>query len=348
MALTTSKRLAVGIVTVVVYSVVSLLVATLLKKYMEGEEDFLGSGDNHTKTIRSCVSRPSGPTFEQIGGLESVKRDLRRSIVTPLSNPSLFFKGPLALRPPRGVLLSGPPGTGKTMLAKAVASESRANMLTLSSSTLESKYFGDSSKIVKKAFEMARGELQPCIVFFDEIDGIGRVRNEMDQACTYTLKTELLRNLDGEGEQDSSCQVVVLACTNCASSLDPALKRRLPKVLHVDVPSLEGRVDILRRITEGEAASTTLNSNKKKVSTISVVAEMTEGFTGSDLRALYSEASSLRYHDANVEEILRKNEVKDGDAMMRMIGKLEMRHWEKAIQKRDESQRAIHSSNLKH
>ena len=326
------KRLLVTLIYLIVSATCTAIVASLASKHLGGDE--LNGGGDLKKTVRESVSRPQDLSFSEVGGLEEVKKDLMRSVVTPLLNPDVFFSGPKALRPPRGVLLSGPPGTGKTMLARAVASEANANFMSLSSSTLESKWFGESSKIVREAFRMARTELQPCIIFFDEIDGVGRRRNEADQSCTYSLKTELLKNLDGEAGEDSSSAVMVLACTNCESSLDPALRRRLPKVLHVDKPDLEARVDILVKMTFEEATSVTPRKGKK-IPTVRLVAELTEGFTGSDLSALYSEASSLRYHSADVERILKKREVKDGRSVMAMLGPLSLSHWKAALSKKE-------------
>ena len=214
-----ATRVVLGVLYAVVATVASVLLARFLK------EDGM-MGDGFDATIRGCLATPTNESLDDVGGLAAVKDELRKIVLLPLKYPDAFFKGPKALHPPRGVLLHGPPGTGKTMLARALASESGVPFVALTSATLESRWYGDTPKLLASAFRLARDEWQPCILFMDEIDGMGRKRSDLDQACVYSFKTELLRNMDGV--QDAA--VVVLACTNCPDSLDPALRRRFARV----------------------------------------------------------------------------------------------------------------------
>lgn len=308
----------------VVY-VVILAASVWTTKALRTTDGATGVTDTHRDAARSCVLKPSGEALCDVGGLVEAKGVLRRAILFPLKYPNIFFHGPLPLRPPRGVLLHGPPGTGKTMLVRALASESNVPFLSLSSAALESKWWGESGKLIQAAFEVAR-EMQPCILFFDEIDGIGRARSGEDQSCVYAFKTELLRNLDG-AEQHSAA-VVVVACTNCLQLLDPALRRRLPLLVPVNPPDEEARREILARLTRDETPPDAPDEGDA----LDWVAKRTPGFTGSDLAALYAEASAARLERVDVPAVLAAGDVSDGASLLAHVGRLRHDHWRVALQ----------------
>ena len=300
----------------VVYALVLSLLGYAITQLQEEGGDGKGAAGSHAAAIRACVVRPTGETLEDVGGLESIKEALRRAVLLPLRHPEVFYRGPKALRPPRGVLLHGPPGTGKTMLARALASESGVPLVALTSAALESKWWGESSKLIEAAFRVARTELQPCILFFDELDGMGRARSEQDQACTYSFKTELLRNLDGvEGDQGAA--VMVLACTNCPQALDPALRRRFPRVLHVDKPDARARLSILHALSKEDAVD---------AAALEAVARVTVGSTGADLAALYAAASAARFDSATAMDAALQAGA-DGAELVARAGALGRAHW---------------------
>lgn len=317
------------LVRIVVSMVVTSIVAFLLDKLLNGDAFSLPGMSDHDRAVKACIVPRSTTGLDDIGGLEAIKEDLRRSVILPLRHPHIFFKGPKALLPPKGVLLHGPPGTGKTLLAKAIATESNATFLALSSATLESKWWGESAKLVEAAFRLARTELQPCVVFFDEIDGMGRTRTEHDQACVYSFKTELLRNMDGfDTNQDGvPAAVMVVACTNNVNALDAALRRRLPHVIHVGRPDTKARLDILHKITRTDVIP---------ASVLSTVASLTEGYTGSDLAALYADASSQRLAERNLPRLVASlpHDARAGELLLSKLGPMRLRHWKTAIQLR--------------
>ena len=303
------------VVGAVVYMVVAAVVSLLLARALREE---LPTG-GHESAIRACIVPPDPRlSLDDIGGLARAKEDLRRVVLLPLKHPRVFYNGPSALRPPRGVLLHGPPGTGKTMLARALAAESGVPFVALTSAALESKWFGESSKLLSATFRLARDELQPCILFFDEIDGMGRARSDQDQSCVYSFKTELLRNLDGVEGGDGAA-VVVLACTNCPHALDPALRRRFPRVIHVDRPDEAARLDILRRLLRDEI--------EVDDASLRAVAKRCVNHTGADLAALVAAATAKRLDGQTVEDMLDDGRVTSGAQLLRHMGPLTEEHF---------------------
>ena len=222
-------------------------------------------------------------TLENFGGLSYIKEDIKTSILLPLKYPHIFFSD-TCLRPSRGVLLHGPPGTGKTLLARAVAKDAHVPFISLSLASLENKYFGESSKLIRGAFTLAR-KIQPCIIFFDEIDGVLRKRSEMDQSATYGMKTEILQQIDGIASKQTD-SVFVIGTTNNLQSLDAAIKRRLPKKYEITLPTLHDRLEILKLKLDKEIDF--------EVSTLNWLAKVTHGFSGSDIDDLIRQSCSIR------------------------------------------------------
>ena len=241
----------------VLTSITTLLLFFLqhsLRRLTEGKPimDFSLSGDKqvshtaHEKKILESVVNASSieEKLADIGGLSAIKADIRAQILLPLKHPKVFFGDVKSLHPPRGVLLHGPPGTGKTMLARAIAAEAGCPFIALTLSSLEDKWFGESSKLLAAAFSVA-AKLQPCVLFIDEIDGFMRRRTESEHEATYGMKTEFLQHMDGIGSSKKDA-FIVIACTNCVSALDPAIKRRLPQQFEIGYPDPAELMEILR------------------------------------------------------------------------------------------------------
>jgi len=214
--------------------------------------------------------------FEDIGALDEVKRTLQELVMLPLQRPELFSKGNLT-NPCKGILLFGPPGTGKTMLAKAVATQSGANFINISMSSIASKWFGEGEKYVKAAFTLA-SKIAPTVIFVDEVDSIlGKRDRPGEHEAMRKIKNEFMSNWDGLRTKSNE-RVLVMGATNRPFDLDDAVLRRLPRRIMVDLPSAENRIKILKVILKNEDLSSDFDFEK--------LSFMTEGFSGSDLKNL--------------------------------------------------------------
>eukprot|EP01059_Diplonema_ambulator_P003081 TRINITY_DN1271_c0_g1_i2.p1 TRINITY_DN1271_c0_g1~~TRINITY_DN1271_c0_g1_i2.p1 ORF type:complete len:468 (+),score=136.47 TRINITY_DN1271_c0_g1_i2:28-1404(+) len=246
--------------------------AKLLKDLSEDEK----------KIASEILDTSPGVTFDQIAGLKKVKETLYEIIVAPSLNPALFT----GLRTPaKGVLLFGPPGNGKTMLAKAVATECNATFFNISASSITSKFVGESEKQVRSLFSAAR-KLQPSVIFIDEIDSMLTSRKSSEHDASRRLKTEFLVQMDGAGS-NADDRILILGATNRPFELDDAALRRMPKRVYIPLPDKETRKGLIASKLKGEKA--TLD--------ISALLQITEGYSGSDLASLCSEAAMYPLRD---------------------------------------------------
>jgi len=245
--------------------------------------------NQYEKQIHENIVNPDkiSDRLSSIGGLQEIKEDIQANVLLPLKHPQIFFsKESTILRPSRGIILHGPPGTGKTMLARAIAAEANVPFLSLGLSSLENKYFGESNKLVQGLFTLAR-KIQPCILFFDEIDGIMKQRNELDQSAVYGLKTELLSQIDGMGNQPDD-SIFIIGTTNNLRLLDSAIKRRLPKCYEVLLPNESERLEIILLKTQDDKVSPDI---------LEWVAKHTNNTSGSDLNEIIRRASAFRLQE---------------------------------------------------
>ncbi|KAF7048440.1 hypothetical protein CFC21_057205 [Triticum aestivum] len=241
-----------------------------------------------------------GVTFDDIGALENVKETLKELVMLPLQRPELFCKGQLT-KPCKGILLFGPPGTGKTMLAKAVATEAGANFINISMSSITSKWFGEGEKYVKAVFSLA-SKISPSVIFIDEVDSmLGRRENPGEHEAMRKMKNEFMVNWDGLRTKDKE-RVLVLGATNRPFDLDEAVIRRFPRRLMVNLPDASNREKILKVILAKEelGQDTDLES----------LANMTDGYSGSDLKNLCVTAAHYPIREILEKEKKEKNVAK--------------------------------------
>ena len=295
-----------------------------LDKLIVNQEDF-------TKALREIT--PSGMRevfienpdvkWEDVGGLEVVKRELQEAVEWPMKYPGLYDK--LGHNMPRGILLHGPSGTGKTLLAKAVATQSEANFVSVRGPELLSKWVGESERGIREIFKRAR-QSAPCVIFFDEIDSIAPIRGAGGEtAVTERVVSQLLTELDG---MENMHGVVVLAATNRADMIDPALLRpgRFDKIIQIPLPDKESRKSILK--INAEKIPIIDDVNDPQHVDFNKISEQTDGLSGADTASIANTAVSLVIH----EFLDSHPDVKDVERNS-ITAKVTMKHFEEAVKK---------------
>jgi len=259
------------------------LTPEFLNKLQVTNDDFQNALKDITPSaMREVYIETPDVRWSDIGGLDTIKKELQEAVEWPLKYPDLYST--IGYTMPKGILLFGPSGTGKTLLAKSVATESEANFISVRGPELLSKWVGESERGVREVFRRAR-QASPCIIFFDEIDSLAPLRGlGGDSMVTERVVSQLLTELDGI---QSLAGVVVLAATNRMDMVDPALLRagRFDKLLYIPQPDKNARRQILGIQTKGKRIGADLDLDR--------VAEMTDGFSGADVTAVVNTAVSL-------------------------------------------------------
>ncbi|KAL8822377.1 MAG: hypothetical protein Q9191_006889 [Dirinaria sp. TL-2023a] len=237
-------------------------------------------------------------TFEDIGGLTAIISELKESVIYPLTMPHLYSSTSSLLSAPSGVLLYGPPGCGKTMLAKALAHESGATFINLHISTLTEKWYGDSNKLVNAVFSLA-GKLQPSIVFIDEIDAVLGTRRSGEHEASGMVKAEFMTLWDGltsANTRGEPQRILVLGATNRIQDIDEAILRRMPKKFAVSLPNAQQRLRIMGLILKDTRI------DKEKFD-LEYLVRVTAGMSGSDIKEACRDAAMVP-----VRDFIRKNQ----------------------------------------
>ena len=279
------------------------------------------------EAVEVGAARMPEVTYEDIGGLGDIVPKIREMIEIPLRRPEVFER--LGVEPPKGVLLYGSPGTGKTLIAKAVANESGANFISISGPEIMSRWYGGSEENLRNVFEEAEKNA-PSIIFIDEIDAIAPKREQVTGEVERRVVSTLLTQMDG---LKSRGKVIVIAATNIPNMLDPALRRtgRFDREIEIPIPDKKGRKEILQIHTRRMPLEKEVDLDK--------LAEITYGYVGADLAGLAKEAgmhalrrvipeiSSLKEDDQIPKEVLEKLKVtkEDFDYALRMVPHSAMR-----------------------
>jgi len=246
------------------------------------------------------VTEKPSVTLKDIAGLENAKQTLREAIVLPLMRPDLFSG---ARRPWKGILLFGPPGCGKTLLAKATAAEVEATFFNVSASSIISKWLGESEKLVKTLFELAR-EKQPSIIFIDEVDALAGARGGEHDAMRR-VKTELLTAMDGLSSSETD-RIVTVGATNLPEAIDGAFRRRFERRIYIPLPDVAAREAIYKYNTRGIETSSDVD--------FSILAEITDCYSGADIAMVCREAIMTP-----IRELDMSGAITDTDIMARSV-----------------------------
>lgn len=256
----------------------------VLKKIVVTNDDFKSAlKEIQPSALREVLVQVPNVKWDDVGGLDDVKQELKEAVEWPLKHPEKFEK--FGVRPPKGTLLYGVPGTGKTLLAKAVASESEANFISIKGPELLSKWVGESEQGVREVFRKAK-QTAPTVIFFDEIDSIASTRsaNDSDSGVTKRVVNQLLTEMDGLEELED---VAIIAATNRPDILDAGLMRpgRFDRHIKVDLPNEDARLSIFKVHTEDMPLADDVSLEK--------LAKQTDGYVGADIESVCREAAML-------------------------------------------------------
>jgi len=273
----------------------------------ENKKQAVADGDNKDKdkddpdaklkeSLMSCViTEKPNVKWSDVAGLEKAKESLQEAVILPLKFPHLFTG---KRKPWKGILLYGPPGTGKSYLAKACATEAKGTFYSVSASNLVTKWMGESERLVKNLFKLAR-ETKPAIIFIDEIDSMVSARTDGEAEATRRIKTEFLVQMDGVGNDDDG--LLVLGATNIPWGIDPAARRRFQRKIYISLPDEVARLHMFK-LNVGKTPNNLVDDDYKKL------AEISEGYSGSDIAVLTQDAIFEPVRKCSSAKYFRKNE----------------------------------------
>ena len=251
------------------------------KKKVANKEGGGGEDDEDAKLkdqLSGClVTEMPNVSWDDVAGLENAKQALKEAVILPIQYPQLF-EG--KRQPWKGILLYGPPGTGKSYLAKAAATETKGRFFSVSAANIVSKFMGESERLIKALFELARKN-KPAVIFIDEIDSVLSARTDGENEATRRLKTEFLIQMQGVGKDDKG--ILVLGATNIPWGLDPAVRRRFQKKIYISLPESKAR-KLMLKLNLGDTYNDLTDEQ------FGILGDLTEGYSGSDIYNLTQDA----------------------------------------------------------
>ena len=251
------------------------------KKKVANKEGGDGEDDEDAKLKEqlsgTLVTEMPNVSWDDVAGLENAKRALKEAVILPIQYPQLF-EG--KRQPWKGILLYGPPGTGKSYLAKAAATETKGRFFSVSAANIVSKFMGESERLIKALFELARKN-KPAVIFIDEIDSVLSARSEGENEATRRLKTEFLIQMQGVGKDDKG--ILVLGATNIPWGLDPAVRRRFQKKIYISLPEAKAR-KLMVKLNLGDTYNDLTDEQ------LEILGNLIEGYSGSDIYNLTQDA----------------------------------------------------------
>ncbi|XP_003737268.1 transitional endoplasmic reticulum ATPase [Galendromus occidentalis] len=266
-------------------------------------------GKSSPSALRETVVEVPNVSWEDIGGLEGVKQELQEMIQYPVEHPDKFLK--FGMSPPKGVLFYGPPGCGKTLLAKAIANECQANFISIKGPELLSMWFGESESNVRDIFDKARAAA-PCVLFFDELDSIAKSRGgsvgDAGGAADRVIN-QILTEMDGMGAKKN---VFIIGATNRPDIIDPAILRpgRLDQLIYIPLPDEKSRMQVFRACLRKSPVAKDVD--------IGFLAKITSGFSGADVTEICQRAAKIAISESIQKEIQREKSRAEGSNAMEM------------------------------
>jgi transitional endoplasmic reticulum ATPase len=282
-------------------------------------------GGSNPSALRETVVEIPNVTWEDIGGLEGVKQELKETLQYPMEHPELFKK--FNMQPSKGVLFYGPPGCGKTLLAKAIANECQANFISIKGPELLTMWFGESEANVREIFDKARAAA-PCILFFDELDSIARSRGGSSGdggGAADRVINQILTEMDGVGQKKS---VFIIGATNRPDIIDSAIMRpgRLDQLIYIPLPDHKSRHAVLKSVLRKSPISKDVDLN--------FLSEKTHGYSGADLTEICQRACKNAIRESITKEIEKKSREQSEDVMATdedPVPEITRRHFEEAM-----------------
>lgn len=267
-----------------------------LGKSSKGSDKDNGEESELSSEIAGAIVRETpNVKWDDVANLEEAKRALRESVILPMARPDLFTG---ARRPWKGILLFGPPGNGKTYLAKAVASEVDATFFSVSAANLISKWLGESEKLVRELYEQARKEA-PSIIFFDEVDSLASSRGQGENDAMRRVKTQLLQAIEGIGSGDEL--IVTIGATNLPWEIDAAMRRRFERRIIIGLPDEEARAVMFNIHTKGVELDDI---------DFTALGKISDGYSGADIALICREALMTPIREMDVAGVLKDKNIK--------------------------------------